>query len=98
MESSETVIARARMIAPIPFQMLEEPFEERRVQILHPQGGWRTMELRGREPKQQAERIRGTATVWGLTPCCVINRSVKKRCSNDGRLEAVIAHLPVGGA
>jgi hypothetical protein len=57
MEGGETVIARARMIAPIPSQMLEEAFEERRVQILHPQSGRRATELRGREPKQQAERI-----------------------------------------
>jgi hypothetical protein len=57
MEGGETVIARARMIAPIPFQMLKEAFEEWRVQILHPEGGWRAMELLGREPKQQAERI-----------------------------------------
>ena len=99
MEGGETVIAGARMIVPIPFQMLEEAFEERRVQILHPQRGWRATELRGREPKQQAEGIAvprdGVGTDALLRDQPLGEEALQQRRQAGG---ASSLHLPVGAA
>jgi hypothetical protein len=56
-ERRETMVARARPIAPIPLQGIEKAFEEGHIEIFDAQSGRGSTQPLSREPEQQAESV-----------------------------------------
>jgi hypothetical protein len=78
-------------VAALLLQVLEKSPDERGLEILRGQRRRRFAQLVGRKPEEQSKRIAVPGDGMGAGCRCRSKRSVKKPCSSDWKVAAIMA-------